>query len=269
MKKLFAIIGLIGLTASAPQLAHSDVAFSIFISNAPPPPRVAFVHEPRFVLVPAEQVYYCDDGYSDYDLFQYGSYYYMFDDGYWYRANSYSGPFVAIRLEYVPRQIFYVSDYGYRWRQAPQWGSRSYSRWDSGDRRFRDWRVSDRQYGSRQYSSRYSSGPYSGSRYADRQAFERRDDGRQYVRSGRTREVLSAPWRNRQEVRSGVRSDQVVDRDRSWSDNDRRESRSTDGDRQWRGRSSGDGDDNDNDRGRGHGKGKGKGNGKGHGRGHD
>ena len=256
VKKLFAIIGLIGLTSTMPEFAHSEVAFSIFISNAPPPPRVAFVHQPRFVLVPAEQVYYCDDGYSDYDMFRYGSYFYMYDDGYWYRANSYRGPFVAIRIEYVPSQIFYVSDYGYRWRQSPRWGSRSYSNWDSGDRRFRDWRYNDR----------------SSDRYAQRSSISRRDDGRQYVNRDEVVRRASEPWRSRTEARSGVRSipDRVVERDRGDGDQgERREVRSQDGgggDGEWRARSSG-GDDNDNDRGKGHGKGKAKGNGKGHGRG--
>ena len=274
MKKLlFAIIGLIGLTSAMPKSAQSEVAFSIFISNAPPPPRVAFVHQPRFVLVPEEDVYYCGDEYSDYDMFQYGSYYYMYDDGYWYRAPSYSGPFVAIRIEYVPRQIFYVSDYGYQWRQTPRWGSRSYASWNEGDRRFRDWRVSDRSWSGTRY--RNSTRDYVGS-------IERRDDGRRYasrdyagsrmsepwrsraevrsgVREGRYEAPssrLSEPWRNRSEVRSGVRSDrggEVRTRDDGAND------------REWRGNRS-DGND-DEDRGRGHG--KGKGNGKGHGRGHN
>lgn len=260
MKKLFAIIGLIGMTSAMPKFAHSEVAFSIFISNAPPPPRVAFVHQPRFVLVPAEQVYYCDEGYSDYDMFRYGSYYYMYDDGYWYRANSYQGPFVAIRIEYVPRQIFYVSDYGYSWRQSPRWGSRSYSNWDSGDRRFRDWRYSDRNSERRYRDS---------DRSVERRAIERRDDGRQYVNRD-WRSVVSEPWRSRTEVRSGVRSDRVVAQERGDRDRgERREVRSHEGgggSGEWRARSSR-GDDDDDDRGKGHGKGKGKGNGKGNGKG--
>ena len=233
MKKIFAIIGLMGLTSATPQFAHSAVNFSIFISNAPPPPRVVFVHQPRFVLVPEEDVYYCADDYSDYDIFRYGSFFYLYDDGYWYRANSYRGPFVAIRIDFVPRQIFYVSDYGYRWRQAPRWGSSSYAHWDSGDRRFRDWRSSDR---------RYSDGRTTDRRYASR-------DGN----------TSSRP--------SGVRESDRSDRrstDRSW--NDQRKSRSSETNREWRdGRGS---RDNDGDRGRGKGKGNGKGNGKGHGRGH-
>ena len=289
MKKLFAIVGLIGLTSAMPKFAHSAVSFSIFISNAPPPPRVAFVHEPRFVLVPAHEVYYCDAGYSDYDMFRYGSYYYLYDDGYWYRGPSYHGPFVAIRIEYVPSSIFYVSDYGYHWQQAPRWGSRSYARWDDGDRRFRDWRYSDRSYGERRY--RDSDRRYAGS-------VERRDDGRRYVsreairsgvsdrwrsrsdvrtgvRDGSRREgsirQYGDPWRSRSEARSGIRGDtwrseeRSGDRDRRFSD--RRESRSHGGG-EVRGRASRDRDgDDDNDRGRGNG--KGKGNGKGHGRGHN
>jgi hypothetical protein len=250
VKKILAIIGLMGLTSATPQFAHSAVNFSIFISNAPPPPRVVFVHQPRFVLVPEEDVYYCEDDYSDYDVFRYGSFFYLYDDGYWYRANTYRGPFVAIRIDYVPRQIFYVSDYGYRWRQAPQWGSRSYSRWDSGDRRFRDWRSSNR-------------------RYSDRRATDRRYASR----DGNTSSRLSDPWRSRSDQRrSGVRESDRSDRrsaDRSW--NDQRESRSSETNREWRGgRGSRNQDrDNDGDRGRGKGKGNGKGNSKGHGRGHE
>ena len=121
MKKL--ILGglLLGALAAAPAFARTNVGVSILIGNAPPPPRVVYVEEPRFDYIPEERVYVVDDEDLPYDYFRYGTFFYIYNDGYWYRAHSYRGPFVAIRPEYVPRPIFSVSSYRYRWHQRPTW----------------------------------------------------------------------------------------------------------------------------------------------------
>ncbi len=105
---------------AVPAFARSNVGFSIFITNAPPPPVVVFREEPRFAYIPERRVYVVEDD-CDYDFFRYGTFFYVYDDGYWYRSRSYRGPFVAIRASYVPRPIFYVADNGYHWRQQPRW----------------------------------------------------------------------------------------------------------------------------------------------------
>lgn len=71
-----------------------------------PAPVVVFDREPDVVLVPSTRVYYV--GGLDYDLFRYGRFWYINEDGYWYRAQHYRGPFVAIGFERVPRTIIEV-----------------------------------------------------------------------------------------------------------------------------------------------------------------
>lgn len=122
MKKLLLGSLLLGTLAAVPSaFAATNVGLSILIGNAPPPPRVVYVREPRWDYIPEERVYVVDDQDLPYDYFRYGTYVYIYNDGYWYRSRSYRGPFVAIRREYVPRQIFYVSSNRYHWRQRPTW----------------------------------------------------------------------------------------------------------------------------------------------------
>ena len=66
-------------------------------------------------------VYVVDDGYgpADYDVFRYGVYWYVFDDGYWYRARSYRGPFRVVSARYVPTAIGNVPP---RWWRHPHGG---------------------------------------------------------------------------------------------------------------------------------------------------
>ncbi len=123
MKKIIlAVLGLLTLAFAVPAFARSNVGFSIFISNAPPPPVVVYREQPRFTFIPEERVYVVDDDDCDYDYFRYGTFFYIYENGYWYRSSSYRGPFAAIRADYVPRPIFYVSDsQKYHWRHHPRW----------------------------------------------------------------------------------------------------------------------------------------------------
>lgn len=80
------------------------MGFSIGISNAPPPPRV-YVAEARLVAV-SPRVYVVED--SPYDMFRCGSYFYLSSGGFWYRSYSTSGPFVAVDVRSVPREVLSV-----------------------------------------------------------------------------------------------------------------------------------------------------------------
>lgn len=91
--------------------------FQLSVSSAPPPPRIVFVDEPRMVMDYSSGVYVLDEGDPGYDMFRYGRVYYIQRDGYWYRADSYRGSFVAIDVHTVPRQVFRVS--GSHWRHHP------------------------------------------------------------------------------------------------------------------------------------------------------
>ena len=121
-----ALASLALVTAPSASQAAS-VGFSVRIGD---PYRGASLHfrsEPDYVVIPGTQVYYVDD-YYDSDLYRYGGWYYLVDDGYWYRARSYRGPFIRIDYRSVPRQFVYVPT-NYR----RHWGSTStYFRYRSG-----------------------------------------------------------------------------------------------------------------------------------------
>ena len=115
----------IGLTVLALSIAASASAetrtyfgFQIGIGNAPPPPVVVFHGPPPVYCEPETRVYVVRSDYDhDRDVFRYGNNWYMCNDGYWYRARSYRGPFMVCDVRSVPRPIFYVPQH--RWRHYP------------------------------------------------------------------------------------------------------------------------------------------------------
>jgi hypothetical protein len=119
-RNILVVFGLTSLVFAVPAFARTQVGFSIFISNAPPPPVVAYRERPRFAFIPEHRVYVVADDNCSYDYFQYGSFFYIYDNGYWYRSRRYRGPFTAIRAAYVPRAIFSVGGSQYHWRNHPK-----------------------------------------------------------------------------------------------------------------------------------------------------
>lgn len=100
--------------------AHTSVGVSVSIGNAPPPPVMVIREQPRVMVVPGS-VYVVDDDYGlPYDMFRYGTYWYVYNDDYWYRARSYRGPFTVVEARYVPRPIWSVPER--RWRHHPHGG---------------------------------------------------------------------------------------------------------------------------------------------------
>ena len=60
-------------------------------------------------------------------MFRYGSNYYVYDNGYWYRANRWNGPFVAITFNAVPGDFRTVPRR--EWRTYPsEWMAMNMSR---------------------------------------------------------------------------------------------------------------------------------------------
>jgi len=89
--------------------------FSVDVRSAPPPPRVVWVREPDVVLVPGSSVYIVED--VPYDMFLYGSTYYLSSGGYWYRAGSSQGPFAVVDVRSVPRPVLTVPER--HWKRHP------------------------------------------------------------------------------------------------------------------------------------------------------
>ena len=68
-------------------------------------------------IVPGTSVYFNREE-SDVDLYRYGNSWYLVDDGVWYRATSYRGPFVRISTGSVPNAVFRIPA-GYRKTWVP------------------------------------------------------------------------------------------------------------------------------------------------------
>jgi len=63
-------------------------------------------------IIPNTRVFYLRDE-SDVDLYRYGSTWYMVDNGTWYRAGSWRGPFYRITMSTVPDVVLEIPS-GYR-----------------------------------------------------------------------------------------------------------------------------------------------------------
>ena len=106
-----------GLALGPPARAGVDV--HIDIGNAPPPPTFVFRSRPREVFDPAARVYVVDDPrVGDNDCFRYGGYYWVFRDGYWYRASSWRGRFIVVAPRYVPAVLYRVPERHWKHRPA-------------------------------------------------------------------------------------------------------------------------------------------------------
>lgn len=142
-----ATVGLAALPASSK--AATSVGVDINVGDPYRGGAIHFRSEPDLVLVPDTRVYYVRD--YDHDVYRYGSYWYFIDDGRWYRARTYRGPFVFIHEASVPRSIVMVpASYRRHWGGPPPHAvARGYrrnheDRWVDRDDRDRDDRDRDR-----------------------------------------------------------------------------------------------------------------------------
>ncbi len=113
---LAAAVVCVSCAASGP----SYLGFQIDWRSAPPPPRVVFEDDPQFELVPDTDVYVVVNAGSDYDMFRYGSSWYVCYQGYWYRAGSYDGPYVVVDVRSVPGEVVSVPER--HWKHHPHGG---------------------------------------------------------------------------------------------------------------------------------------------------
>jgi hypothetical protein len=98
--------------------ARADIDVRIDIGNAPPAPHFVFRARPHEHFIPDRRVYVVDDpGFGDNDCFRYGGYYWMFRDGYWYRASSWRSRFVVVQPRYVPAVLYQVPPA--HWKHRP------------------------------------------------------------------------------------------------------------------------------------------------------
>ena len=109
----------LGFVIPATASAGTSASVMVQFGTPPPAPVVVVREEPRVVLVPGSTVYVVEND-VPYDMFRYGVFWYVYNDGYWYRARGYRGPFRAIEVRYVPRAIVTVP--AKHWRHHPHGG---------------------------------------------------------------------------------------------------------------------------------------------------
>jgi hypothetical protein len=126
---------------SAP--ANAAVSADINLHIGRRAPAVYFRRAPSTYVIPNSRVYYVQG--TDYDMFRFGSMWYINDGGYWYTSRSYRGPFVECGFESVPRVILQVPGRyhrqarGYwgddqRWRNNGNRGSQGNGQWGNNRR---------------------------------------------------------------------------------------------------------------------------------------
>lgn len=136
---------------STPAKAETSVGVDIHIGDPYRGASIRFESAPRMVLVPESKVYYCRENDFDSDIYRYGRYWYFVEEGRWYRANSYRGPFYMVRVTSVPRSVLQVPPhYRRNWNGPPPHAvARGYYKEKGYDRHHdRDgWRSHERGHG--------------------------------------------------------------------------------------------------------------------------
>ena len=84
-----------------PPVEAGDVDINVNLGG--PPPVVRFEREPEFVVIPESRVWRLPE--YEYDFYRYDDDYYLNRDGYWYRAKTWRGPFVALPFDDLPNAI--------------------------------------------------------------------------------------------------------------------------------------------------------------------
>lgn len=113
---------------------------------------LTFSTAPRMVRIQDTPVYTVR-GENDRNLYRYGNTWYYIEDGNWYRASSWQGPFVYVRGSMVPEAVLTIpTTYRTTWY--------SNDRWHDGDRwRDRDFYSYRDTYGYRRYPVRITTMP--------------------------------------------------------------------------------------------------------------
>lgn len=113
MKRWTKILVALGIALSFQTAAAAHAQFSATLSVGDPyPGTLTFRTAPDMMLIPNTDVYTVR-GATDYDLYRYDGAFYLVDDGNWYRADSWRGPFTYVRMESVPRSVVTIPA-GYR-----------------------------------------------------------------------------------------------------------------------------------------------------------
>lgn len=120
-RMILAAVALVSVAtfAAGPAKAGTSVGVDIQVGDPYRGASISFRSEPEVVLVPRTKVYYVDD--YDCDLYRYGRYWYFVEEGRWYRARRYSGPFYYVHRTSVPRSVLSIPPrYRRNWDGPPR-----------------------------------------------------------------------------------------------------------------------------------------------------
>jgi hypothetical protein len=116
---MFVVITLFALANSGHAATQTYFGFQIGVATSPAP-RVILSDEPRIVAVGHTKVAVVDDKVFEWDLFRYGGSWFLYSNGFWYRAASPRGPYRAVDVRVVPTVVLRVPPE--RWRNHPHGG---------------------------------------------------------------------------------------------------------------------------------------------------
>jgi hypothetical protein len=97
----------VSLLAAVPAYAQRGYA-TVRVGDSYSGAALEFRTAPRMTLIPNTRVYYINDSSFDRDLYRIGDTWYYVEDGNWYRASSWRGPFIHIRDTTVPVDVIRV-----------------------------------------------------------------------------------------------------------------------------------------------------------------
>jgi len=119
MKRLWMIAATLVAMSLAPPL-HAETqtwfGFNVGISGGSPAPLVVLRSEPHYVMV--NDVYVVDDDRCGDDIFRADNLWWRMRGGYWYRAASWHGPWMAVDVRRVPERVLVVP--ARHWKHHPR-----------------------------------------------------------------------------------------------------------------------------------------------------
>ncbi|HXS81253.1 MAG TPA: hypothetical protein VN896_00930 [Methylomirabilota bacterium] len=119
MKRLWMIAATLVAMSLAPPL-HAETqtwfGFNVGISGGSPAPLVVLRSEPHYVMV--NDVYVVDDDRCGDDIFRADNLWWRMRGGYWYRAASWRGPWMAVDVRRVPERVLVVP--ARHWKHHPR-----------------------------------------------------------------------------------------------------------------------------------------------------
>lgn len=130
-KQFFIAAGIAGMLLGAIPQQHADAAITVHVRTEGRP---AFVISswPSFIYLP--KYGFSVSMNTAYDIIYFKNYYYVYRQGYWFRASSHRGPWEAVRQHKLPWKIRQ-----HRWSEIKRYRDRQYrmqqeNRWTTKDR---------------------------------------------------------------------------------------------------------------------------------------